>query len=108
MEEWTIQRDAFDVMEMMQAAGVPAGVVQNAEDLFKDPQLNHRGHFKCLVHAEMGPYHIATAPFTLSRCDNKPLSPAPLFGEHTEKVLKEFLGLSDDQIAELVVDEVLT
>ena len=108
LEEWTVSRDAFEVMETLQAKGVPAGVVQNAEDLFNDPQLAHRGHFKRLEHREMGPYHIATSCFKLSDCSNEPESAAPLFGEHTETVLKEFLGMSDDEIAELVIGEVLS
>jgi len=107
IEEWTMKHDADRVMNIMQSAGVPAGVVQNAEDLFKDPQLRHRGHFEPLYHSEMGRYHIATSAFKLSKCNNKPTSPAPLFGEHTEMVLKDFLGMSDDEIARLVIEGVL-
>ena len=107
VEQWTISRDADDVMNMMQSAGVPAGVVQNAEDLFKDPQLKHRGHFELLDHPEMGFYRIATSAFHLSRVENKPTSPAPLFGEHTQMILKEFLEMSDEEITDLVVEGVL-
>ena len=108
LEEWTATMDAFELMEMLQVSGVPAGVVYHAADLFDDPQLVHRGHFKRLDHKEMGPYHIATSCFRLSGCNNSPTAPAPLFGEHTEMVLKEFLGMDDDEIAELVIEEVLS
>ena len=94
-------------MVELQEAGVPAGVVQNAEDLFQDPQLEHRRHFAALDHPEMGRYHIATIPFHLSKSENRPTSPAPLFGQHTELVLREFLGLSDEEISDLVVAGVL-
>jgi crotonobetainyl-CoA:carnitine CoA-transferase CaiB-like acyl-CoA transferase len=60
-----------------------------------------------LDHPEMGQYHIATSAFKLSKCDNDPMSPAPLFGEHTEYVLKKFLGMSEEEITELTVDGVL-
>ena len=33
--------------------------------------------------------------------------PAPLVGEHTETVLREILGLTEDEIAELIVNEVV-
>ena len=92
IEAWTITHRAEEVMEKLQTAGVPAGAIQNAEDLFEDPQLKHRGHFASLNHQEMGRYHIATSVFHLSRCDNTPRSPAPLMGEHNEQVLKDFLG----------------
>ena len=107
IEAWTTTRHAEDVMNMMQSAGVPAGVVQNAEDLFNDPQLDHREHFQSLEHPMMGQYHITTSVFKLSGCRNRPKSPAPLFGEHTEMVMKEFLGMSDDEVADLVVGGVL-
>jgi benzylsuccinate CoA-transferase BbsF subunit len=107
IEQWTIGRVADEVMNMMQSAGVPAGVVQNAEDLFNDPQLKHRGHFEVLDHPEMGPYRITTSAFHLSRTENKPTSPAPMFGEHTQMVLKEFLEMSDEEITNLVVEGVL-
>ncbi|MBN1613369.1 MAG: CoA transferase [Deltaproteobacteria bacterium] len=107
VEAWTCERKAEDVTAVMQAAGVPAGVVQNAEDLFGDPQLAHRGHFAVLDHPEIGPYRIATSCFHLSRCPNNPLSPAPLLGEHNELVLEQFLGMTKDEISDLVAEGVL-
>jgi benzylsuccinate CoA-transferase BbsF subunit len=104
---WTRNEDAEDVMNRLQSAGVPAGIVADAQDLFNDPQLMHREHFKRLDHAQMGPYHIATSPFKLDKCENSPQSPAPLLGEHTEMVLKDFLGMSEEEITDLVVDGVL-
>ena len=60
-----------------------------------------------LEHPEMGTYHISTAVFRLSKCSNKPRSPAPLLGEHNEYILREFLNMSDDEIADLAAEEVL-
>jgi benzylsuccinate CoA-transferase BbsF subunit len=107
IEDWTLTRDAEDVMNTLQSAGIPAGVVQHAGDLFEDPQLKHRQHFHPLKHAEMGSYHIATSPFKLGNSDTTPLSAAPLLGEHTEMVLKEFLKMSEEEVTELVVDGAL-
>jgi len=107
VEAWTQARRAEDIMCMLQEAGVPAGVVQNAEDLFNDPQLRHRRHFTPLDHPEMGRYHIATSAFHLSRYDNTPRFPAPLMGEHNELILTEFLGMDDDEIMDLIEKGVL-
>lgn len=50
-------------MALMQAAGIAAGVVENAEDLMeKDPQLRHRRFFRELDHPEMGKYRVAGRP----------------------------------------------
>ncbi len=107
VEEWTIGHLPEEVMNLMQEAGVPAAVVQTAEDLFNDPQLKHRNHFVVLDHAEIGPHCVASAVFTLSKCTNAPRFAAPLFGEHTEHVLKDLLGMSDEDIADLVAEGVL-
>ena len=42
-------------------------------------------------------------PLRLSKTPGKLRSPAPLLGEHTEQVCKEILGLSDEEIADLMV-----
>ena len=94
-------------MSMMQAAGVGAGVVQTAEDLLEhDPQLKHLHFFWEVDHSEIGKHYSPTSPFVLSKsaCE---LRPAPLLGEHSEYAFKEILGLSDEEIVELVVEEVI-
>ena len=91
----------------MQAAGVPAGVLQTGEDLLEhDPQLKYRRFFEELDHPEIGKYHAFKHSFMLSKLPCE-LQRAPLLGEHTEYALKEFLGMSDDEIAELVVEGVV-
>lgn len=104
VEEWTTDQLAEQVMTMMQAAGVAAGVVANAEDLLeRDPHLKYRGFFHTLEHPEVGEYRTSRPAFMLSRkpCEVKR---APLLGEHNECALKEILGMSDEDIAQLVID----
>ena len=107
IEEWTMNQTAEGVAFLMQRAQVPAALVQNAEDLFHDPQLKHRQAFAGLDHPEIGTYHISTAAFRSSTYSSRPRFPAPLMGEHNEYVLKEFLGMSDDEIADMVAEEAL-
>ena len=108
MGEWTQQRDAFEVMAALQAAGVPAGVVQNTADLLeRDPQLKKRGFFTLLDHPEAGPtVHIGSA-FELSETPARPNRPAPLLGEHNEYVFKEILGVSEGEYSSLLEEGVL-
>ena len=92
---------AEEVMNMMQVAGVAAGVVQNGEDLLEhDPQLRHRYFFWELDHPEIGRYRAPRQSLVLSKVPCE-LRRAPLLGEHTEYALKEILGMSDEEIAEL-------
>ena len=108
LEEWTSARAAEEVMETLQAAGVPSAVVQTAEDVLdKDPHLKERGYYVYLDHPEAGRTAYDGPPFRLSKTPGRLRSPAPCLGEHTEYVCKEILKLSDEEIAQLVVDEVL-
>jgi benzylsuccinate CoA-transferase BbsF subunit len=95
-------------MRSLQSAGVPAGVVQKAEDLFDDPQLEHREHFRFLEHSVIGVHAYHSPAYRLSKtpCDIR--KPAPCLGEDNEYVFKEILGLSDEEIADLLIEGVVT
>ena len=97
---WTSDKDAFEVMHSCQEAKVPAGVVQNCQDLFNDPQLKQRGHYVFLDHPEIGNHAYDANCFHLSE-SSPTYQPAPLLGEHTDWVCREVLGLSQDEIKEL-------
>ncbi|MFC1929188.1 CoA transferase, partial [Chloroflexota bacterium] len=104
VEEWTINHPAEEVMSIMQAEGVPAGVLQTGEDLLEhDPQLRHRHFFWKLDHPEVGEYRAPSYSFVLSKSSCE-LRPTPLLGEHNEYVLKKILGISDEEVAELIID----
>jgi len=102
IEEWTTQHMAEEVMALMQAAGVPAGVVKNGKDVFEDPQLNQRDYFWTLNHSEMGPFAHLGQPFRLSETPAKSRLPAPCLGEHSEYVCTKMLGMSDKEFVELL------
>ena len=107
VDEWTTGYLAFDVMNLMQKAGVPAGVVETGEDqLEHDLQTKHRDFFQELDHPRLGIHHAAASPFHLSKVPCK-LERAPLLGEHNEYVLKEILGYSDEEIVDFVINGVL-
>lgn len=107
MAEWTRGWEAGALMEVLQQAGVPAGVVHDTRGLFEDPQLQHRGHYQYLEHAEIGRYASERSEFELSQTPGKLERPAPMIGEHTEYVLKQFIGLSDAEYQSLQGDAVL-
>ena len=98
VEEWTSQRDAWKVMELLQGCGVPAGVVQTGEDILEhDPQLRHRNFYQRLDHPALGSYRAPQASFRLSDAPCQ-LTRARLLGEDTHEVLTQTLGYSDREI----------
>ena len=104
---WTKGLDGQTLMRTLQEAGVPAGVLNDCRDLFDDPQLQHREHFTFLNHAEIGPYPSDRSEFDLSLTPGSLDTPAPLIGEHTEQVLREIIGLSEEEYRSFEEDGVL-
>jgi benzylsuccinate CoA-transferase BbsF subunit len=105
--EWTGSQDARELMDTLQRAGVPAGVVNDCRDLFEDPQLKHRGHYQFLEHPELGVYATEGTEMVLSRTPGSLETASPLIGQHTEQVLREIFGLSAEEFNSLKEDGVL-
>jgi benzylsuccinate CoA-transferase BbsF subunit len=105
--EWTGHWDARELMDTLQQAGVPAGVVNDCRDLFEDPQLKLRGHYQFLDHPELGIYATEGTEMVLSKTPGSLETPSPLMGQHTEQVLTEIFGLSTDEYSSLKEDGVL-
>jgi len=100
---WTRTQQAEELMEQLQSAGVPAGVVQTPEDLRSDPQLDHRGHFWMLDHPTMGHRAYDGPSFRLSETPADLTKAAPLLGADNEFVYKEIVGMSDEEYVEHLV-----
>jgi crotonobetainyl-CoA:carnitine CoA-transferase CaiB-like acyl-CoA transferase len=105
---WIASRPAEAVVETLQAAGVPAGLVADAADLCaRDPQLAARGHFVDVPTPEGRTVRIDGPPYRLSATPARVAGPGPLLGEHTDEVLSRVLGLDDAEIARLRADKVV-
>lgn len=104
---WTVNQVDEDVMTRMQAAGVGAGWLGTTEDQMEnDAQLKYRHFYQEQDHPEIGKYRPPRQPCVLSKTPCE-IRRAPLVGEHNEYVFKEIIGLTDDEIAELVIEDVI-
>ena len=108
LSKWCATRSASEVMSTLQAAGVPAGMVQRSSDLLRDPQYAHRQFYRWLDHSVMGHIPYAGHQYRISGYDNGPRAPAPALGEHTFSLLSEFLELDDVAIAEAYASGAVT
>lgn len=108
LAEWTRTKTAEEIMELLQARGVAAGVVQTAEDVLdRDEHLKQRGFYVYLDHPEAGRHAYDGPHFRLHRTPGRLRSPAPLLGQHNDYVAREILGLSDEEIAQYVIEQVI-
>ena len=104
METWTMQHSAEAVMRLLQDAGVPAGVVQTGADLAEnDPHLQERGFFRQVLDGQGVSRTIEGAPYILSRTPGGPSRGAPEFGADQTYVLREILGMSDEELADCAI-----
>jgi crotonobetainyl-CoA:carnitine CoA-transferase CaiB-like acyl-CoA transferase len=112
LTEFTVAQERYDLMNRLQAHAIPAGVVQRAADRFdRDPQLKARRYFVDLPHNEIGTWPIEGFPAKLS------VSPAdvggqtgraaPKLGEDNEFVYHDLLGISTDELATLIEEDVI-
>jgi crotonobetainyl-CoA:carnitine CoA-transferase CaiB-like acyl-CoA transferase len=98
--DWTRGFERRDLEERLVEAGVPASVVQRMTELAVDPQLESRGYWITLEQSEVGrmPYDGLMTRFSAKQTVLH--KPAPSVGEDTDYVMREILGLTDDQIAD--------
>jgi crotonobetainyl-CoA:carnitine CoA-transferase CaiB-like acyl-CoA transferase len=101
LAEWCATRTADAAAEALQAAGVPAGRVQDAGDLMADPQLVARGLFRTGRHEVFGERPYDRFPALWSGTDLEPYVLAPAYlGEHNFEIYGELAGLAPEAIAE--------
>jgi benzylsuccinate CoA-transferase BbsF subunit len=102
IEAWTVHYAPDEVMSLLQAAGIPAGIVENSADVFSDPQLRARSLFWPMEHGEIGMFNHLGASMVLSETPAQSNAPSPCMGEHNEYVLTKILGKTDEEFVELL------
>jgi crotonobetainyl-CoA:carnitine CoA-transferase CaiB-like acyl-CoA transferase len=110
--EWTSAMDAFRAMQLLQEAGVSAGVCQTAADRYdRDPQLRHLEWMTELPGTKIGTWPVPEVPVRMSGATvtvgGITHRGAPTYGEDNAYVYGQLLGISEREIAELAADNVI-
>jgi benzylsuccinate CoA-transferase BbsF subunit len=95
------------VTRILQAAGVAAFPSFTAQDIVDDPHLNARGTIKSMVGPEGESRRVVGPPWRFSRTPAKLEGWTPKLGEHNQYVFGELLGLSGEEIDELIAAKVI-
>ena len=99
--DWTRERADTEVMDLLQAVGIPAGRLVDSLELSSDPQLSYRGFPQVIDQPGLGDVWLEGPAFHASGMPDPELRPAPALGAHTRELCQE-LGLSDGEIDDLV------
>ena len=101
IQEWTIQKDKREAMQLLQQAGVPAEAVLSDADLYADPHLEARGFFERVAHPFIGEYRYPGYLWKFSKMYEPFRIPPNGYGEHNDYVYGTLLGMSEEDIRDL-------
>ncbi len=102
LERWTSKKSAEEVVRLLQKAGVPAGIVQNAAELADDQQLSAREFFVHLKHPSLGDTISDGTPIKFTGVSKGHWKTSPLLGEDNHYVYTEMLGLTEQELSSYV------
>ncbi len=102
ISEYTAKRPGQQWIDELNAAGVPCGPINNVEQTFADPQVQHLGIAMAMESPSIGSTQVVGQAVSLSRTPSPDHArlPTPELGEHTEEVLAG-LGYDADAVAAL-------
>jgi crotonobetainyl-CoA:carnitine CoA-transferase CaiB-like acyl-CoA transferase len=107
LQDWTQNYDAYELMKLLQGGGVAAMPSVNASELFSDPHNVARENIVEVQHPVIGKKMVIAPPWKMSETPATIQRTAPLLGEHNDYVLGDLLGLSEDEIAQLMEEKVV-
>lgn len=96
-----LARTMTEWVECMEVANVPCGPINNLEQVFEDPQVQHRKMKLTLPHPAAGEMPNLANPIRFSDTPILYERAAPTLGEHTDEVLATKLGMPAERITAL-------
>ena len=96
-----LERTKGEWLELMEAAGVPAGPVLDVVEMHNDPHAIARGMVTEVKHGRLGSVKTLGCPVKFSETPSGTIDGAPIYGQHTRAVLAEF-GYADEEIKDLI------
>ncbi len=91
----------------LEKESVPCARVNNLKQALNDEQILYRNMLVDVIHPEGGSVKVPGNPIKLSSVENEQYSSPPLLGEHTRKVLQEWLNFSDEKLNDLDEQQII-
>lgn len=101
IEEWTMTKTKFEVMEICNPLDIPVGPILSMKEIAEDEDLRKTGTLVEVDHPERGKYLSVGCPIKLSDSPVE-VERSPLLGEHTVEVLRDVLGYDGDALARIL------
>jgi formyl-CoA transferase len=107
IEEWTMTKTKFEVMDICNKVDIPVGPILSMKEIAEDPSLRATGTVVEVDHPTRGTYLTVGNPVKMSDSVTE-VKRSPLLGEHTEEILRKELGYNAKEIAEIKVSGAIT
>jgi formyl-CoA transferase len=107
IEQWTMTKNKFEVMEICNAVDIPVGPILSMKEIADEPSLRKTGTVVEVDHPKRGKYLTVGNPVKMSDSITD-VKRAPLLGEHTEEILAKELGYSASEITEIKASGAIT
>lgn len=107
VNEWAQQREDYEAMHALQNAGVSAAPYLSPERVFTDPQLREGGFFSTHTASDGKQRDLPALGWRFEGGPAPRIAAAPVLGQHNDYVYGELLGLSDDEIVQLIEDQII-
>ena len=101
MKAFTVTRSTQEWITDLEVVGVPCGPINNLEQVFADPHVKARQIHQQLEHPSMGTVSSVASPIRLSETPVQYRMAPPLLGEHTQELLCNLLGMSEQEVIAL-------
>ena len=95
----SVTKTTAEWMDVLEKGGLPVGPINTIDKVVHDPQVEAREMIVEVEHPVAGKMKFAGNPIKLSATPGEVTVPAPTLGQHTDVILKDLLGWSEDQIA---------
>jgi formyl-CoA transferase len=99
IEQWTMTKDKFEAMEILNKVDIPCGPILSMKELAEDQSLRKTGTVVEVDHPKRGKYLTVGNPIKLSDSPSE-VRRAPLLGEHTEEILTQVLKFDEKKVRE--------
>jgi formyl-CoA transferase len=107
IEEWTMTKTKFEVMEICNPLDIPVGPILSMKEIAEEPSLRQTGTVVEVDHPTRGKYLTVGNPVKMSDSVTE-VQRSPLLGEHTDEILRDVLGYSDSEVAEIKTSGAIT
>jgi formyl-CoA transferase len=107
IEQWTMTKTKYEVMKICNPLDIPVGPILSMKELAEEPSLRKTGTVVEVDHPTRGKYLTVGNPIKLSDSISE-VKRSPLLGEHTEEILREVLGYSAKEVAEIKTSGAVT